>query len=294
MQPAQITEWLNGPQGAVAARLATLVALALLAWQLAGLTWLAVPLPEGEPPAPLTTTQGAVTSAKAPRKKGPDIARIADWHLFGQAQVRPAPVAKGPIDAPETRLSLTLRGVFASADEGRARAIIAGSGGQEKAYKPGDALPGGARLAEIYPDRVILERNGRYETLRLPREQLGSVTGRGRQAAPQRGGGGAAGILRQYREKLADNPRSLLELVRVVPYTERGSFAGFRVYPGSRPQLFKEVGLRPGDLVLEVNGIVLDDASRGMEVLQNLRESDQLNLRIRRGRKEMDLSFSLS
>jgi len=83
-------------------------------------------------------------------------------------------VEKKVLDAPETRLKLTLRGVFASEDSSGGRAIVGDPQGKEENYAVGDPLPGGAKLSEIYPDRIILERNGRFETLRLPKERTQS------------------------------------------------------------------------------------------------------------------------
>jgi len=41
-------------------------------------------------------------------------------------------------------------------------------------YKVGDAIPGGATLFAVEPFRVILERNGRHESLSLPRPSMES------------------------------------------------------------------------------------------------------------------------
>ena len=57
--------------------------------------------------------------------------------------------------------------------DARRYAIIATRGGaNEKGYSPGDRLPGGAELKEIYQDRVILKHRGRFETLTLLRKLL--------------------------------------------------------------------------------------------------------------------------
>ena len=186
-------------------------------------------------------------------------------------------------------MRLTLHGLIASDDPARARAIIAQAGGAERSYRVGDEIGPGVTLSEIYPDRVILERNGRYETLRLPRERM---------AGPDPGPavqGSAAGseILARYRDRVLANPRSLIELVRPVPHQENSRFVGFRLYPGSRPELFRELGLRPGDLVTAVNGIELDSPARGMQLLNDLRTSSSLVVTIRRGDQQLQLDFNL-
>ena len=295
MQTRHIKAWLTGAQGRWTAFGVTLLLLGGLAWQLSRLTWLLIPGGDGEvevaPPAQPLPAQPA-----APRRNP---ARIADWHLLGEARTVPETASpQVPVDAPETRLNLVLRGVLASQSKALARAIIAEDRGEERMYKVGDRLPGNAELVEILADRVILRRGGRHETLRLPKEDLDAPAAPGRTRHTRfRAAGGSAdagAILRRYRQQLQTNPRSLIELVRPIPETRNNQFNGFRLFPGSRPELFRKLGLRPGDLVTEVNGIPLDSPSRGIQVLRDLREADEIRLHIRRGRREMELAFRLS
>ena len=138
------------------------LALVLLVDRLADLTW---QLWSGKDIAVNTTTSAPLQSGSTQRSVSPSV--IASWHLFGKADKTSKVV---PTNAPETTLRLTLKGVFASADA--PSAIIAAANGQEREYSPGDSLPGGAKLREIFADRVILERQGRFETLSLQRREL--------------------------------------------------------------------------------------------------------------------------
>ncbi|HHH47260.1 MAG TPA: type II secretion system protein GspC [Thiotrichales bacterium] len=297
MQTRHIKAWLTGARGQRLALGATLVLLGALAWQLSQLTWLLIPEPTADDVR--STTQPVATPvSRAPDR---DYSRIAQWHLMGKADAVPEarPEPSVPVDAPETRLNLVLRGVLASGSKALARAIIAEDRGEEKMYKVGDRLPGNAELVEILSDRVILRRGGRHETLRLPRENLEDTAPAGgsgyrRRTASAAGNADAGAILSRYRQQLRSNPRSLIELVRPIPETRNNRFNGFRLFPGSKPELFRKLGLRPGDLVTEVNGIPLDSPSRGVQVLQDLKDADEIRLHIRRGRRELDLSFRLS
>ena len=132
-----------------------------------------------EPAGPAVAEEGAAPDApQEALPPGPE--RIAGWHLFGRAPEKVVAAPQAPVEAPKTRLQLTLRGVLASASgaDAEARAIIAEPGGRERQYHPGEAVPGGAELAEVRPDRVILRRNDRYETLPLVRaERVGGDDG---------------------------------------------------------------------------------------------------------------------
>ncbi len=71
-------------------------------------------------------------------------------------------------DIPKTRLSLVLRGALAGIEnKNYASAIIQGSS-QDKLYEIGETVPGGATLAEVYSDHVVLNLGGQLETLSFP------------------------------------------------------------------------------------------------------------------------------
>lgn len=125
------------------------------------------------PTGPAAGTGTLETTERGPETR-PTPDRIAGWNLFG-APPAAAVTAPPPVtEAPKTRLQLTLRGVAASPSVADARAIIADPSGRERHYRPGEAVPGGAELGEIHPDRVILMRNGRPETLPLAKLDRGT------------------------------------------------------------------------------------------------------------------------
>lgn len=142
--------------------LVLVLALILLVDRLADMTWKLWP----DRGTGVNQVQSASVPQSMVRRSAP-AAVIAGWHLFGQAVATNKVV---PTNAPETTLRLTLKGVIASTET--PSAIIAAANGQEREYSPGDSLPGGAKLREVYADRVILERQGRYETLSLQRQEL--------------------------------------------------------------------------------------------------------------------------
>lgn len=292
MQLNQVIDGLQGPRAEQAARLVALLLGVWLLYRVAVLVWALVPAPTlAPPPAPVAGTEAAST----PTAARPDINQVVGWHLFGAAPKAPVDAGPAPIDAPETRLNLVLRGVLSSNDPAEARAIIAEPNGIENYFRVGSSLPGGAELKEIHADRIILLRAGRHETLRLPREAVdgggdGSDAAGGMLDEP---GADAGALLGDYREQMADNPQALLDLARPVPYNDGNGFAGFRLFPGNKPGLFARLGLRPGDLLKEVNGVVLDSPMRGAEAMQLLGESSQVALRIERGGQEINLAVEI-
>lgn len=114
-----------------------------------------------------TTPLPAMPGAEAAPALAPayDRQRLLQTALFGTAA---GPSASGPVvNAPETRLALTLHGLFSGSSE--SSALISAAGGQPRRYLEGASLPGGAVLTEVQKDQVLLRRQGQLEVLRFPK-----------------------------------------------------------------------------------------------------------------------------
>ena len=222
------------------------------------------------------------------------IGQLPGWHLMGvAAKTQAAVVVDTPVDAPDTRLKLVLHGVFATETSANARAIIADPKGEEEQYAVGNKLPGNAELSEIFPDRVILKRNGRYETLRLILD--GPSRGAATMRSPARTLAKAQQQrIRDIRRKAKKSPKSLLQVVRPRPYKDAENvMQGYTLQPGREPQLFNELGLQAGDVVVQINEVKLDSAVNGMQALKSIQSGDSVSMTILRGGQEQVMNFSM-
>lgn len=264
------------------ARAVTVALVIALGYRLADLTWVvAAPAETATVPTSSPSPTRTVASSQAP--SGP---QFAAWHLFGTPDSKEqAPAA--PIDAPETQLNLDLKGVLHSDDPEEARAIVAGSGQPERKYRIGDELPGGATLERVYKDRVILKRNGRYETLKLPRDALEGADKR--QAAQRDIGAAAAPLL----EQLETDPLSVAQQYDIQPQTREGRIVGFQVEPKGRDPLYNRLDLRPNDIITAVNGIRLDNITNARKALRSIESGSRVTLTIERGGAEQTFTYNL-
>ena len=246
-----------------------------LAYKLAELTWTLMPGPPLDAPLPAVN---APSIAVAAGSQPTDLSGVVDKHLFGEASVEPVPVVEDVVDAPDTTLSLELRGVVASDNNKNGWAIIADGRGQEKTYFVSDSIDGGggALLHAVYGDRVILNRAGRLETLRLPRE----LAARSRTVAPRPSAPAPSAAPDSLRNVLSENASRITDVIRVAPHIEQGQMVGFRVNPGQEREQFAALGLQPGDVVTDVNGTAMTDPSRGLQVFEALGESTMANVTV--------------
>ena len=263
-------------------RIVEVVLVLLLAYTLAGLVWRLVPAPPG---SAWQAPREAPMPAGGAGAQGPNVDLIARAHLFGEVPLDANPALSELTEAPDTRLDLTLMGILAATADRGSRALIGASNGEEKPYAIGDDVVRGVRLQAIFPDRVILARGGQLETLRLDKD----APSRGSAPAPVASAPAAGGstetsaMLANIRQELLSDPSRASEYIRIQPASSGGQLRGYRIYPGRDRSAFNAVGLRPGDLVTQVNGIQLNDANTALQMLGQLSQASSISVLVDRG-----------
>lgn len=288
MRPMPSAAFALRPSSPAIARAAAVVAAALFALVLARLIWLLLAGPALPPiQAPETLL---------PRQVAEPAASAAQWHLFGNA----APRAR-VVEAPETGLQLLLRGTLNTSEHDQGVAIIADAQGNERAYRVGDRVAEGARLSAVHEARVLLERDdGRTEALSLPGIRSDAA---GPAPAPAAGADGTPFVnplistggpsIEAARASLSPDLEALSREVSVLPVIENGRIRGVRLAVGRDSDLYARTGLRPGDVIVAVNGVPLDGPERQQQLLESLRGAQSLRVTVLREGTESEMSIGL-
>ncbi len=219
-----------------------------------------------------------------------DVAQIVNAHLFGNAAT---PAASGDAaNAPSTTLALVLAGLLAADDPKEGYAIIGENAASAKVVSVGEEVPGGAKLHSVYRDRAVIERAGALESVYLP--QGAGVAGPSSALPVASSAPVQSPLLDRMRKLVNEQPGLLSTVIRPQPVYSGGKLRGFRVYPGVNRQAFSRLGLRPGDLVTEINGTPLDDPARGEEIFSTLGSASDARVTVTRNGRSQDLALNLT
>ena len=220
---------------------------------------------------------------------------LSSAHLFGIAETKKAALSTD--NAPETKLNLTLKGVLAAGSTPIASAIIArGSNGKEEIYGIDDKIPGGITLREIHPEHVILERQGRLETLRMQKSKGSgqvSLNNKFQSSATSTISTASSRKLKNIRNDIIRNPASFSKYAVPVVVRENGKQIGYRLQAKQNSDLLVQAGLKPSDVIISVNGTRLNDMKNSISALNALRTANNINITVKRNGTEVPLNIQL-
>ncbi|MED5387713.1 MAG: type II secretion system protein GspC [Pseudomonadota bacterium] len=214
--------------------------------------------------------------------------QVDGWQLFGRFEQQASAPSDKPTDAPETRLRLELLGVFQTADTEKASAIIAEKGKEGELYRIGDSIPGNAKLEEVYPDRVILRRAGRLETLRWSDAGLGGVSEVSR-SAPEPASSSSA-LEEGSEQDMQRQRKAIIGQLGLQPVAE-GANQGYQLGKRAPKQLISQVGLQSNDVILSVNGHALGTEDSDMAALRSFQETRQASIVVQRGDQQFTVNY---
>lgn len=277
----------------------SVVLVITLAWLAARITWFVVPAPAQKP------LQVSMSGVKTQSNNSSELERVISAKLFGQYQEKTTEVVQTVTDAPQTTLNLKLTGVVATGKTPEQGTAIIENNGVEQVYAIDEQIDGsGAVLKQVIEDRVILQVNGRMETLMLDGleyQQLTVANSAIEEGQLQEAGeagpeemGPEQGDIDELRREMTAEPMKLFDYIRVQPRNRGGKMYGYALLPGKDPKMFAQFGLQPNDVAVEINGVRLDDMQQAYSVMQELGEAKQVSIKLERDGEMKDISISLS
>ena len=250
-----------------------------IGWQLAKIIWMLLPGPSvGDP---VDVPAGQVSIARQ-NSGAADVQAIVDAHIFKEVDSEAPPHVRededfGDLD--ESRANLELRGTIASEEPELSAAIIYDGANEEKVYLIGDPITSGAKLHAVLTDHVVLNENGNLTKLSLPVEFAQAAAAPVRRNTTRRR---TPANTQSIQSVVSQNVARLADVIRPTPYFVNGQQQGYRVYPGRDRRQFAALGLRPGDLIKDIDGQSLTDPTQAMQIFQSLGTADQVSVTVER------------
>lgn len=197
---------------------------------------------------------------------------------------------------PATRADLKLLGTV-SAEDGSLALIEAGRA--IDLYRLGDEVPGGGTLKEITRNLVMIQnRDGSMDVLSLYETEPtkspappAATTEENGQIKPV--GENQWVVDRRIAENARNNIGELLKSARMEPNLVNGNTEGFvvkMIQPGS---LLADLGIRKGDVIMEVNGVELASPEKALQIFQQLREARHISIGLQRNGAPMNFDYEI-
>lgn len=238
---------------------------------------------------------------------------ILDKNLFNVSTLLPQVAPVEVIDEDEaleaTKLPLRLLGTVASSDAASSWAAVEDQQGRrEVVVKVGDKLLDKATVEAIQRRRLVLRHNGVREELALDEEDAAGSSVRPTAAAPKarsdarsrrRAARPAANnealkdrvrqvaedrfaVDRNEVESAMRNTAEIFSQARILPKYADGEMVGVQLSAIQDGSLFQEMGIQDGDVITEVNGIVVSTPQDNTALLRELGEADEFKVTVTR------------
>lgn len=272
----QASSWLGVLNHRWLRTLLLLILLVVLAQVLAKTLWMVF----AGPIETVTPASGLMVMGQANQTSNTVITQqvAKDWALFGTSTPVKSNNSAGE-DAPETRLKLTLLAVFAHQGDELDGAVIAKGSGEGKLYRPGDELPGHASLYKVLPNKVLLKRLGRTESLSFETQGLN-------------------GSIESVQQPVAPSPQTKIQKQRVMVINtlglvpvNTGQAAGYKVTSKIKDIFSAQTGLKPGDRILSVNGMPIGTPAADDAAIRSFYNKGKATVVIQRGSSQLTFTY---
>ena len=222
--------------------------------------------------------------------KSKRIEALINRHVFGLVPLTNNAQTQRVETAKATRLPLTLEAVFVADQNASSGAIVARSGEKGLLYKVGDILPGNARLIEIQQEQIILQRAGNREALAFGKSKFNPKAGVRKTKPvttikPKRN----IASIEDIQNLIAENVESALSDFGL----EANEGRGYKIGNLSSNPYLQQAGLRPGDIVLSVNGQPLGNIQKDQLEFDNIMAQGSASIELERNGEQMTITARL-
>lgn len=218
--------------------------------------------------------------------------KIVERNMFGSINPNNSSIKGTTAPKPITKLPLILIGVYINSSGGSYSIIENQKTKEQDVFMIGDKVFNEATVTAIKSDSIEINRSGEIETLLLDNDA--QIT------KPPPGSGGIMNISETEfvvdREELnsqLSNLSLLLQQARAVPSYKNGEAIGLRIFAIRPDSLYAKIGLRNGDVLLNINGKQLGDLTEAIKVFEVMKSESSFTVLLERNRESKEFSYQV-
>jgi general secretion pathway protein C len=173
---------------------------------------------------------------------------------------------------------------------------------EQDLYQVGDMVQEEARIVKVSRCRVVLNRDGTKEALeciepdeRHPRQsrRMARRTQQNPESGIRKVSRNRYWIDQERVESALANVNKLMTQARVVPSLRGGKNQGWKLFAIRPKSIFKQIGLKSGDVIQSINGRDLLTPSEALEVFRELREATHFEVELMRKGRTRTLNYEI-
>ncbi len=256
---------------------------------------------------PAYEPSGKTTDQAGPKVTGPKMDKdqflpVINRNIFNVEVEEPAVEVEEQKAEPEvdvdqlehTQLKISLWGTVTGSDP--VYAVIEDKKERKQSlYGIGDTIQE-AQIKKILRRSVVLNYNGRDQILEMTEKE-------GKGGPERRPTASKKSTRRPPRPELPNKPpgveelpgddqlSSLMKQVKIRPHFSQGEPDGLMVY-GIRPQsVFRQIGMRNGDIITDINGTQITTAEDALQMYEQIQDADSATISVLRRGKEKEIAF---
>lgn len=203
--------------------------------------------------------------------------------------------AETAAESPELKGDLVLIGTVVAGNNSLA---LIQSGAKAGIFRLQEELAPGLIVSEIGRKLVVLMDHGVRRELPLKQRKgaKARLLKQSNASAAKQGIVAVDDSRWRISKAVADNARanlnSLLQSARMIPQVDNGKTVGFKLVELNKGSLLEKIGLRVGDLIVEINQVKLDGPEKALQIFQQVREANNITLGLLRNGKPETFEYS--
>ncbi len=161
---------------------------------------------------------------------------------------------------------------------------------KQRLYHLGELI-GSARLIKVTRNTAIIKSGDREITLKIKETPEGPLIARSQEPQANIPNSGMAISRGDVTEKLRDL-KTIMTQAAVRPYFEAGAQEGFIISDIKPDSLYQKLGLKNGDIIIDVNGKQMQTADDILQIVNTMQSGGAIALSLKRNGKAETINYS--